>query len=643
MYFFLDIYSEMLFLFSNLKNSFIDKLVISYTIGISLIIAEFVLLYKFTASSYFYYICSIITICSIIYIIKKTLLFRANIIKNKSDNFSVLIFIAFSVILFLYTFLMVTSAPFPSKVDHINYHQDLLWQIGNISSFIIHFPPKDIHVDGLIFRYHYFNELFLAASKAFTNISSFELKMYYSNFYHLIFLILALFAFSNRFLKIRKSKIFFMFSFFIVGSAPLFLISKKGTSIWKNNYLHHNLSNVNSVTIATIYLLLLVCITIDFSKYKKIPILPFVGLLLLFTSLVGFKGPFALLFLGTFLIINIIMLFMKRQISSFILLLIFFSFIFLFLYYSLFHGGVNTIELNPINSNSTIMRSFFGLFLTLVHNNTIKLLLIIILIPFHLFLLYPFQILPYFINTFNKIKNIPPFDFNTYFIHGLAFAGIIPFYLFAHHGMSQLYFIFCSLPFINIIAIQYFDKNIISLHWFYKCTLILGIFSSLCTATFYIKHGIVQSKKIHNYSISNKRNESDNNVITNNEYDGLIWLKNNSKVNEIFSCNRHYSTNGSDFQQARYYYYTAFSERQAFIEGYAYSENSGLTQENAQKLTSINNHFYEIDYKNKYALAKKYNISYIVVSQFVNPEFIINEPNIIKIFNNSDITIYKIL
>ena len=62
--------------------------------------------------------------------------------------------------------------------DYIHYSQDIAWNIGNLTAFKLNFPPLDIHVGVVEFKYHYLNTLFMGMIAYITNINSYVLMLY---------------------------------------------------------------------------------------------------------------------------------------------------------------------------------------------------------------------------------------------------------------------------------------------------------------------------------------------------------------------------------------------------------------------------------------------------------------------------------
>ena len=54
-------------------------------------------------------------------------------------------------------------------------------------------------------------------------------------------------------------------------------------------------------------------------------------------------------------------------------------------------------------------------------------------------------------------------------------------------------------------------------------------------------------------------------------YRGLIWIRDNTPVETVLAVNNYYLW---DQLTPRYFYYSAFSERSIFLEGWAYSNKS---------------------------------------------------------------------
>ena len=128
------------------------------------------------------------------------------------------------------------------------------------------------------------------------------------------------------------------------------------------------------------------------------------------------------------------------------------------------------------------------------------------------------------------------------------------------------------------------------------------------------------------------------NSITKYEYEGMNWIKENTNKNAIIASDRWYIQNS--LKDARYFYYSTFSDRQFFLEGWLYSNLETRRINILKNKKRISKILFSKEKNNKADIMKLNNINYLVVSRFSNPDLEIDNEGIELLFENRDIKIY---
>jgi Flp pilus assembly protein protease CpaA len=135
--------------------------------------------------------------------------------------------------------------------------------------------------------------------------------------------------------------------------------------------------------------------------------------------------------------------------------------------------------------------------------------------------------------------------------------------------------------------------------------------------------------------------------ISHAEYEGMLWLREHTARDAVFASDRQFYTpadavESHNLDNARYFYYTAFSERQCYLEGYNYvSAREADFRAVIEERLAVLNGAYQNDPDALARLAAD-GVDYIVASVLWNPGFELNEAFGERVFANGDIAIYKL-
>ena len=372
--------------------------------------------------------------------------------------------------------------------------------------------------------------------------------------------------------------------------------------------------------------------------------------------LTGAKGPFGIMIVSTVFVIFIISLIKKDNIILNFKLILSMTLAFIIVYFFTMAGaGGEPLKIMP---GSIILNSKLGdiikklvLILNLKNASDVQYFLANIITPVHFFLFLPFTSVPFICWIILKAKKFKVIKKEELLIGGVAISGIMGFYLFAVDGNSQLYFIFGATAFIEMGAFIWLYDHYNNLNRYFKFFIImLFVISSISSFSMFARNSL-DGFSVAYQAITNVKYEAEPaiNAVTKYEYEGMLWLKNNVKDNEIIAVDRHYNSKPqvkhipSPNDESRYFYYSAYSGKQIFLEGWAYTSRNNAMQKKIVERFQINEELYLPINKDRVNLMNENNISYIVVSTFIHPGLVFDDLQLKKVFANKDITIYQLI
>lgn len=563
----------------------------------------------------------------------------------------------FSLITITFVYSMIKlqfTYPRSEILSKISGYTDMVWHFGNVNTLAGSFPPMDPRVSGIEFKYHYFVDLLYAICMRFTGVLPEAQSISIAPIMISYITVGSLYALSREFIKGKYTQILFIaIAIFSNVFSGLYLTGEEGIEAV---YGYHIFTNVNSVAYALASSIIFSVIVIRFIKnmdYSKGTILRFsiCGSMLIFVC-TGFKGPFGAVMVGGLIVILLISLISRykysKEITIFtsVVTIIFATLYILLLSNPAGGGGLkltiydtvgSSIFADSINNSSLIKKTLYSL---LAMPAEFIILLGGFSIPFLIF------VIEYVIGLLKRDKlNIDSDDIITIFLLSASILGCGGFFLLSQSGLSQMYFIFTIIPFIQIIWFKWsIDKLSKRKNLIYKAIILISclyIMKGLINNGIYVVESLKNAVYNREVNISEEVNPGGD-YITKNEYEAMVWMRENTPKDSIFISDRQSAINGKAdgyFLNNRFFYFTAYSARRAFLEGYSYSS---ISEEMLDYKLDVVNKMYNNDYTYKYNLAKENEIDYIVVSKFVNPDFKINDDRIEKCYYNDDISIYKI-
>lgn len=143
--------------------------------------------------------------------------------------------------LLAYSFSGVLAFARAGAVGNMEYHQDMMWSVGNAAAAGLGSPLPDIRTAGNLLRYHYLSDALPGWVALFSGILPYEAVCFYHYPLLLCFLVAGVYAAARQFLPAPGDRLF-------AAALPLALLFCNG---WQSANTLNLLRNINGVAAAT--------------------------------------------------------------------------------------------------------------------------------------------------------------------------------------------------------------------------------------------------------------------------------------------------------------------------------------------------------------------------------------------------------
>ncbi len=609
--------------------------VLTFLLGIFILFFEFFLLYFLGLSSLLTYINPVLSALSLVMLIIKYRRQAPSIFKLSSflsNNLHLILLVIIGVYI-----CALTMNFFMPDIRDVNY-ADYTWQIGNINQLASNHPFDDIRVTGVRFTYHFFNTLFLAIAKFIFGGDGWIFLTQYQIMYIPFLLCLSVYPLANVVVKNR--------TFALVLS--LFMLSGFSVSYSFSDFTYQWASNANASGLAVIISVALFFTVMPvMQKNARLDrhVVAHIALsLVLFFLLCGVKGPFAIVFATAFIAYYLIDVIKNRSANPALgLLVAFMTITFIALFTTLLSSGssgyfnADFFDKFLLTVNRT---GYFSSFTSIIGEGLFARLLL--LLP-SLFMTITIATIPLLMSIVDMImyfagkKDLTP----AYKISCLiSYVGIAAYYTFFIEGTSQLYFLYCALPFVfYILAVKFNELKTPKTK--YISLIILSLFS---LNSFY--SGVIPN--LSDFSITAAKNyflnvEENYSTTVNEEHDAFEFLKDYIVDDRLILSTRVAEPGDND---AVYHNISAFSEKKCYFEGFLYAERNLGFSESDVRIDELG-YMFSTDWtlEEKYNFQISKNIGYIVIFSGSVDEIVHPNTGAIyrQIFGNNSVTVYELI
>lgn len=571
-----------------------------------------------------------------------------------------------------------TAAASPGLTGSMSYFMDSLYIVTNSSAMTGGLFAESLNFPGFLLRYHAVTNVLQACAINVTGISAMNIFTVFWPFLYLTTALSALHAAITTYRQNCRWASIAVFTcmvseIFTVSIFYLFDLGKISEKLYMatGNLEAYLLVLPNGIDIALPAILAIAVIIIKYYRKECSSKVVLVTVMLVTALATGAKATFGICICGALLGSCIFILFQKKKrekwkkvFGLFIASIIGFGLIYFIMIYNSSPTAQSTTTLfnllderNSLHFENTLSRmlELLGPKVTDWAANH-EIIALCVIFPFSVLFLLPFFMPAFLAWAIKELKNFQNMSLSSMFIGGISLCGLAAYYIVTFDGYSQVYFWFASICFVQIAGFYWLIDNYRDLRYIIKAFFIIMLVCSI----FYTYHDSLDRIKtsyrtIRTILAENYINEKEEipspswNSITKYEYEGMIWLKENTPKNSVIAIDRFFNAPQGNrsmleaIDDALYFYYPAYSERHMFLSGFAYSPRSDEMYDWLETQLDVLSKIYDPDYNNRKQLMKDNNISYLVVSTFVSGNLEFQDDTLAEVFRNRDIIIYKLL
>lgn len=590
-------------------------------------------------------------VCSIIYVVMAATGKGEKICANHfSFKMLSMAFCAFAAIA-LFNTLLTTQYLYmdPALCDFTYMNPDKAYHYGLIDSLSHGYPLESPWVQGRTINYHIFTELLFSVPVRLFGVTADVAIFSFGPLMTVYVLGLSIYAF---FREMMTKKQYAGLGCLILMLSNIYLTR----GIYKSIAFHFAFTNENSLGYGVAgAMMIVVLFKIWYRKFeagdKSFKELIILTALVMLTT--GIKGPIGVVLLAAMWGTFIVGLFMRKCSFKMALPLLLVTTGFLLVYITILgsKGGSNAGG-GSIFAFVTIANIAFWKPAAIAFMKSLGLPKIVrlgvVLVLFMIFMLTAY-ILPFTIGyirelilVFSKKKDYDP---TRVIVYAAFLVGLIAMFFLSYGGHSQIYFGFVSVFFAPLIAYWFFEDmepNKGKLMTIVRVVFLICLALTTVTLVVHNRHMVDDAVLATDVHVETATYLS----ISNDEYEAMMWLEENTPVDSLLATDRYYSVplDQYDYENrwcSRYFLYAAYSNRFCYLAGSGYNlPADGWTIR--KEMTETNNKLYDSDNENREELADELGIDYVVVSKrFTGNPKLANEVYV-KCFENDDIVIYEI-
>ncbi len=238
------------------------------------------------------------------------------------------------------------------------------------------------------------------------------------------------------------------------------------------------------------------------------------------------------------------------------------------------------------------------------------------------------------------------------FCLGAILEGAVMLNLFKQMGSSEIYFLNCLWPFAYIIGARALIELFRGLKrkYLFSAVTALALVPVLISSVNgayasytggwqqYHETGIPASIKYNRFAGYHElKPDARRSATTPAEYEGLLWLRDNTPKNAVIADGRYLHNN-------KYFANTAFSERAFFVGGYGFvtmEDSNDYTQLKVDRDTFLR-FFYASGDEAYLPLLAREGCTYVIICEFISPGLELSDKYVEEVFRNDEMKIYKL-
>lgn len=610
-------------------------IVLSFLAGMGVTIGEYFLFYALGLQDCLVVPLAAVSALAVLAIWKK----RERLQKTHLDHTSawaVSALLAGMLLLVLFTACSLYNTPDLTGAP-VYLYQDLAWNAGNVTAVANGMPVMDVHIDGLSFGYHFLANVYLAVFQNVLGLSSYTLFLRMLAVIQVLAYAGGLYLLFSRLFKNRWAA---------AGAAAV-------AAFVGNTVLQHMMWYAYATplglgfALAAAYCFFGYMKRMGTAKWTDGSFLLFLIFLALAT---GTKAPFAGGVLAGAGIVILMQLFRRKNVKNMLCAGVATLAVFGAVYVSLVYDthAFNGLQFAFASGMWMAEPAYYTAALAALGTALPVAAIKLLTYPIYMVLNYPTIVAAVVLLIVSLVRHRGKHTKWKAFLLSGILAGFVMTSVTYQPGMSNLFFME------GVIPLSVFALFLVALDFCaapsakragriaVSCVVALALAWSVCGTLASPAGSLKTSAAWIGARAGNGVAAPPYDSITPGEYEGMLWLKENTPNDAVFASDRQYFTDVGDLNNARYYYYTAFSERQCYLEGFNYvSTREADFEEIIDKRVTLLQEVYENDGQAVKRLAGE-GVSYLTVSSLLHPDFVLDENLGEIVFRNEAITIYRL-
>lgn len=488
----------------------------------------------------------------------------------------------------VYCFTGVLAFAHASAAGNLQYHQDMMWSVGNGAAASLGFPLRDLRTLGGTLHYHYLADAVPGLLAYAGGIVPYDAACYYNYPVLLFVLVCAAYAAARAYGAQTRH----------AAALPFALLFLQGFGSEVTLNILRNMNGVIAASALTCVMLFLLfwAEKQDFSSKNGVNIAFYVAFALCEGALLLSKNLYGILLFCAILAAVLVGGIVQRR----------------------FYRGALCMGL--------IGAALFGLlwaflFRFAINNLVQEIWQSALAIPKTLLLWLPLGFVLYIVSLILSVRGFKTLSFGRLVVNAAVLGGLLAYFLFHHYSASQVYFIlaailflwFCTLDILPLL----FRTRVRLIRWAAYALAAVSLCGTLLTLLPVARTGVQVALRC--LSLRPAYPYAADTVAPGDEA-AALWLRKNMRSTDVFATNR----NAKDMAvgEGTWHYYTAMSGRQAFVESWRYAMDYGMDyktlRHNLEQVSDVI--FAQETAEAAFALAKEYGIRYLLVSVPLKPE-----------------------